>query len=120
TFLNSDFFKRLINVAPVSRQRTITVNYNFTILNSESCDDSITLYLTKNRKKELHTAISIDDILYRKFEQMEQRINEYAQHLKRTYKNVIQVRRKKGNVWIIEQLVDVQKVDGEGLIITIN
>ena len=51
---------------------------------------------------------------------MEQRINEYAQHLKRTYKNVIQVRRKKGNVWIIEQLVDVQKVDGEGLIITIN
>jgi SMC interacting uncharacterized protein involved in chromosome segregation len=79
------------------------------------------IYLTKNRKKALHTAISIDEILYRTFEQMQQHIEEYARHLNKTYKNVIQVRSKdmEGNFYI-EQIIDVQKVDGEGLIITVH
>jgi len=79
------------------------------------------LYLTKNRKKELHTAISIDDVLYRTYEQMQESANKYARHLNRTPKNVIQLRKKdiKGN-YDIEQIIDVQKVEGEGLIIKIH
>jgi len=79
------------------------------------------LYLTKNRKEALHTAISIDDVLCRTYEQMQESINKYARSLDRTYKNVIQVRRKdiKGNYYI-EQIIDVQKVEGEGLIVTIH
>lgn len=79
------------------------------------------LYLTKNRKKALHTAISIDEILYRTHEKMRQEIDEYARHLKKTYKKVIQVRRQdiEGNIYI-EQIIDISKIDGEGLIITIN
>jgi hypothetical protein len=77
------------------------------------------IYMTKKREKILHEAISIDDLLYRKFDQMERHIQEYARHLERTYKNVIQVKRRKGNVNYIERVIDVQKVDGEGLIITI-
>jgi hypothetical protein len=78
------------------------------------------LYLTKNRKKWLHTEISINEVLYRTFEQMQQHIDEYAKHLNKTYKNVIQVRRKdiKGNYYI-DQIIDVQKIDGEGIIITV-
>jgi len=79
------------------------------------------LYLTKNRKKELHAAISINDVLYRTYEKMQESINKYARSLDRTYKNVIQVKRKdiKGNYYIV-QIIDVQKVEGEGLIITIS
>ena len=79
------------------------------------------LYLTKNRKEILHNAISVDDILYRMFEQMQQHIDEYAKHLEKTYKNVIRIQRKdiEGN-YNIEQIIDVQKVDGEGLVITIH
>ncbi len=79
------------------------------------------IYLTKKREKELHTALSIDDILYRKFEQMQERISKYARHLDKTYKNVLEVRRQdiEGNIYI-EQIIDVKKVDGEGLIITIH
>jgi hypothetical protein len=81
--------------------------------------DKRKLYLTKNREKMLHTALSIDEILYRKFEQMEEHIHEYARHLEKTYKKVNQVRRIKDGVIYLEQIVDVQKIDGEGLIITI-
>lgn len=79
------------------------------------------LYLTKNRKKALHTAISIDEVLYRTYEQMQQRINEHARHLEKTYKKVIQVRRRdiKNGITLIEPIIDIQKIDGEGLIITI-
>jgi len=79
------------------------------------------IYLTKKRKQRLHEELSINDILYRTFEQMQQRVNEYARHLDKTYKNVIQVKSKdiKGDYYI-EQIIDVQKVDGEGLVITVH
>ena len=79
------------------------------------------LNLTKNRKKALHTALSIENILYRTYEKMREDIDRYARHLDKTYKNVIQVRRKyiDGNYYI-EQIIDVQKIDGEGLLITIH
>ena len=79
------------------------------------------LNLTKNRKKALHTALSIENILYRTYEKMREDIDRYARHLDKTYKNVIQVRRKdiEGNYYI-EQIIDVQKIDGEGLLITIH
>lgn len=83
------------------------------------------IYMTKKREKALHTAISIDDLLYRKFEIERERIDKYARHLERTYKNVIRVRRlsKEGNFThgnlYLEKVISVDKVDGEGLIITI-
>ena len=79
------------------------------------------LYLTKSRKKRLHNELSINDILYRTFEQMQERIDKYARHLNKTYKNVVQVRSKdfEGNFYI-EQIIDVQKIDGEGLVITVH
>ena len=77
------------------------------------------LYLTKNRKKMLHTALSMDDVLYRKFEVMRKEIDDYAKHLQKTYKNVIRVHRQVGNVLIVEQIIDVQKLDGEGIFIKI-
>lgn len=79
------------------------------------------MYLTKGRKARLHNELSINDMLYRTFEQMQERVDAYAKHLNKTYKNVVQVRSKdiKGN-FNIEQIIDVQKVDGEGLVITIH
>lgn len=77
------------------------------------------LYMTKSREKQLHNAISIDDILYRKFELMEQRIHKHARHLDRTYKNVIRVQRRKSDANYIERIIAVQKIDGEGLLVTI-
>lgn len=77
------------------------------------------LYMTKKRERILHEALSIDNLLYRKFDQMQQRIDDYALHLKKTYKNVIQVKRIRNEVVYIEQIVDIQKIDGEGLVITI-
>ena len=79
------------------------------------------LYLTKDRKKALHMAVSIDDILYRTYEKMQEEVQKYARHLDRTYKNVVQVKRKdiEGNYYI-EQIIDVQKINGEGLVITIH
>lgn len=79
------------------------------------------IYLTKNRKKALHNAISTNDVLYRIYEKMREDIDKYARHLDKTYKNVVQIRRKdiEGN-YMIEEIIDVQKVDGEGLVITIH
>ena len=89
-------------------------------MNNKSRKDK-KLYLTKSRKARLHNELSINDILYRTFEQMQERVDKYAKHLDKTYKNVVQVKSKdiKGNFYI-EQIIDVQKVDGEGLVITVH
>lgn len=75
--------------------------------------------MTKKREKILHTAISIDDLLYRKFDQMNQSIHEYAAHLRKTYKNVILIQREKDGIIYNEQIIDVKAIDGEGLLIKI-
>lgn len=77
------------------------------------------LYLTKNRKKALDVALSMDDVLYRKYEVMREDLDKYARYLNRTYKNVIQVKERKDNADYLKQIIDVQKVEGEGLIIVI-
>lgn len=79
------------------------------------------LYLTKKRKAGLQVALSIDDVMYRMHEQMQEQINKYAKHLEKTYKKVVQVRSVdiNGNL-NIEQVIDVKKIDGEGLIVTIH
>lgn len=66
-------------------------------------------------------ALSIDDVLYRMHKKMQEYIDKRAQHLERTYKHVVRVQRRdiEGNM-NIEQVINVQKIDGEGLIITIH
>ena len=61
------------------------------------------LYITKKRLESLHTAISLDDILYEKFKRLEKdidrRANQYLRQPKRLWK-VIQ--RKNGNDYLLK------------------
>lgn len=64
-------------------------------------------YLTKKRLAALHTALSIDDILYEKFRRLHERLNEDARRLIHNRKRVFRVIRMGENHNDVLQIADV-------------
>ena len=73
------------------------------------------IYITKQRDKSLHMAISIDDHIYRRWERMVEDINERAS-LIHNRRRIVKVIKKNGNVNEILMIRDVVDT-GEGFIV---
>lgn len=76
--------------------------------------------MTKNRKRILHRALSINDLLYRQFELMREDFDKRSRYVEKNYQKFIEIRRKdgQGNVHV-ERIKDIVKLDEFGLIIYI-
>lgn len=75
--------------------------------------------LTKKRLKALEMAISIDDILYEKFNRLHKNLHEYEKQTMRRLKmrSNYRVIRKQGDIQYVEQVKDVISTDDGTLII---
>ena len=74
------------------------------------------IYITKQRDKSLHMAISIDDYIYRRWERTVEDINERARSLIHNRRRIVKVIKKNGNVNEILMIRDVVDT-GEGFIV---
>lgn len=75
------------------------------------------IVLTKKRLKALDIALSIDDVLYRKFEVLNEDLRKRAKQMYRA-NQVMRVIRLKDKTPYIEQIVEETKTD-EGIIVYI-
>lgn len=74
------------------------------------------VYLTKKRLKALEMAITLDDILYAKFDRLHRQLNEDVRRLYLNPKKVFRVIKKHKNHLENVQIIDVQMSD-EGSVI---
>lgn len=74
------------------------------------------IIITKNREKALHTAISIDDILYEKFRRLNEQLDKRIEKYYRRPKQVIQIIKRGEKYDEVLMVKDVQITD-EGTIV---